>query len=280
MHKDDARLQQLLQRSELADFATGIRSLLWNTIRLTSRRVADEAELPLGASKIGGNPDLPSDTPWPTWNGHPLPFLAQIRLADLAPCDPTHELPHHGMLAFFYDPSHNEYPIPPERFRVLSYPSSAGLYRATPTEEPSLCFPPCALTYTSSVTLPPPESSELACIGLPMEAFFYPEQPEKLEQAAGAYEELITYLDHEEHEAPRHQLLGHPYQIQGDLLQECVRDTDYQGPPTDWRLLFQLDTDATAEMMWGDCGAIYFYILKRDLAARDFSHVHLILQCC
>ncbi len=31
--------------------------------------------------------------------------------------------------------------------------------------------------------------------------------------------------------------------------------------------------------MWGDVGALYFYISQRALIARDFSQVHLIMQC-
>ena len=32
--------------------------------------------------------------------------------------------------------------------------------------------------------------------------------------------------------------------------------------------------------MFGDCGRIYFYIRKKDLAERNFDNVQLILQCC
>ena len=49
----------------------------------------------------------------------------------------------------------------------------------------------------------------------------------------------------------------------------------------DWRLLFQLDTvaDGDFELMFGDCGRIYFYIRTEDLQARRFDRVWLILQC-
>jgi len=33
------------------------------------------------------------------------------------------------------------------------------------------------------------------------------------------------------------------------------------------------------ELMFGDCGSIYFYIRKEDLAARRFDRVWLIQQC-
>ena len=33
------------------------------------------------------------------------------------------------------------------------------------------------------------------------------------------------------------------------------------------------------ELMFGDCGHIYFYITKEDLAARRFDRIWLVLQC-
>ena len=48
-----------------------------------------------------------------------------------------------------------------------------------------------------------------------------------------------------------------------------------------WMLLFQLDTVELGdfELMFGDCGHIYFYITKEHLAARRFDRIWLILQC-
>lgn len=47
----------------------------------------------------------------------------------------------------------------------------------------------------------------------------------------------------------------------------------------DWILLFQLDTDAAADMMWGDVGTVYFTIKKDDLAARRFENAWFSMQC-
>ena len=48
-----------------------------------------------------------------------------------------------------------------------------------------------------------------------------------------------------------------------------------------WRLLFQMSEDIADELdlMFGDCGSIYFYIREEDLQARNFDRVWLILQC-
>ena len=46
----------------------------------------------------------------------------------------------------------------------------------------------------------------------------------------------------------------------------------------EWTLLAQFGT-LSDELMFGDCGCIYFYIRKDDLAAQRFDRVYLNLQC-
>ncbi len=47
----------------------------------------------------------------------------------------------------------------------------------------------------------------------------------------------------------------------------------------DWTLLFQIDSDDNAQMMWGDGGMLYVWIRRQDLAARNFEKNWTILQC-
>ncbi len=56
---------------------------------------------------------------------------------------------------------------------------------------------------------------------------------------------------------------------------QLVRDAQ------EWILLFQMDTVEKDgfELMFGDCGRIYFYIRKEDLRNRNFENVWLSLQC-
>ena len=64
---------------------------------------SDEKEIPLGPSKIGGRPDLPLATPWPTYrDGRPLAFLAQINMNEIARLPPPFAgLPKDGLLSVF-----------------------------------------------------------------------------------------------------------------------------------------------------------------------------------
>jgi uncharacterized protein YwqG len=57
-------------------------------------------DVPVGASKMGGRPDLPPGEPWPTRDGRPLSFVVQV---DLATVDTAGVLPPDGLLSFFYD---------------------------------------------------------------------------------------------------------------------------------------------------------------------------------
>ena len=99
----------------------------------------------------------------------------------------------------------------------------------------------------------------------------------------------------------RSQLLGWPDVIQNSMFDECdlvsqgyylgdgwlnipkeVRQRAEETARDRWMLLFQLDTveQGDFELMFGDCGHIYFYITKEDLAARRFDRIWLVLQCC
>lgn len=96
-------------------------------------------------------------------------------------------------------------------------------------------------------------------------------------------------------------LLGWPDIIQNNMTSECelISHGFYLGsgweeiPKNDikeaedtsidsWRLLFQLDVvmDEDFELMFGDCGRLYFYIRKVDLQERKFDRIWLISQCC
>jgi uncharacterized protein YwqG len=268
----------LIQKSGLPRITDDITALLRYGIRLKTRPVGD-AELPLGTSKIGGVPDLPPGVDWPEWDDRPLPLIAQIRLADIASYDRSGELPQTGMLSFFFnEDALDSYPPARGSWRVL-YHDDAHMRPGVSSSEEQLEYPTCAVEFSTVLTLPPFESLFLERLGLSYAAFQRDAPPEQRREA-DAYIHLNTQLDAlYGSTSPYHQLLGHLYQIQGDLLQECQHDTHAKGDPTDWRLLLQVDSDDDAQMMWGDVGMLYFYIPQQALIARDFSQVHLIMQC-
>jgi len=68
------------------------------------RALTPEEEIPLGASKFGGSPDVPADFVWPqtpdATKSEPMEFVGQVRLADL-PGPLPEPAPQSGLLSFF-----------------------------------------------------------------------------------------------------------------------------------------------------------------------------------
>ena len=83
-------------------------------------------------TRIGGEPDLPADVEWPTINGGPVPFLAQVDLAEIHAVLPIEHLPTSGLLSVFYCPMVFEEIASPELVEIL--PFSFGALVFTPAE--------------------------------------------------------------------------------------------------------------------------------------------------
>jgi uncharacterized protein YwqG len=48
---------------------------------------------------------------------------------------------------------------------------------------------------------------------------------------------------------------------------------------SEWRLLFQIASEADGDFMWGDSGNLYFMIREADARAARFDNVWLLSQC-
>lgn len=266
------------------------------------REVLPPGILPLGTSRLGGQPDLPADLPWPTWHAHgkygrtarpdaKLSFLGQINLAELQAQVPTPALPAAGLLLFFYDAEDEPWGFDPDdRFghRVLFVPPGQALTRhVCPDAEYSLL--PASVSFARVVTLPKLDESSLDWGSMGIDA-----------DAVDWYdlEEAMRVLHPKR---PHHHLLGTEAQVQsGDMRAECQLVShgfmagDDEGwskgmavPEVvagidNWQLLLQFDSEDTDDglgPMWGDCGLLYFWIEKHRLAAQDFSATRVILQC-
>ena len=101
----EQELIQLIENNGLGKYRDDILRYTRNTIFVKPQRVADESEIPIGHTKMGGNPDLPPDFVWPTYNDLPLTFLAQFRFSEISIYDIDQLLPTKGMLYFFYEAS-------------------------------------------------------------------------------------------------------------------------------------------------------------------------------
>ena len=109
------RLLKGAAKAGQADLREPLRRLARPALRIVaSKRTFIPQVAPLGASKIGGNPDLPPNFEWPTGDtcratyNDPTAgetrlagFVAQINLAEIAHTQAARDLPKSGLLSFF-----------------------------------------------------------------------------------------------------------------------------------------------------------------------------------
>jgi len=275
--------ESLVTSGVLSGHATAIAESASECLELESEPVDSELEIPLGAAKIGGNPDLPRELEWPTARDFPLIFLAQVALTDIPHLDVTPRLPQSGLLSFFFDAKEQPWGFDPKNagsWKVVYTPNAEKLHRREfPEGFPVSKFKACRLTSRKRFSLPSWERSG-AC-GLDLN-----------EEEMDALEEVSLQL-----RSSGHQLLGLPVVVQGDHMElECQLASNgvYCGDSTgydssrgkalspgaaDWRLLMQFESDDNVGMMWGDGGRLYFWIREQDLASQNFDNVWVVLQC-
>lgn len=268
-----------------------------NTILL---RFDTEAEgpLPKGASKFGGNPDLPEGFQWKYFTTgtfddeeerpRPLAFLAQINCAEVSAYDREGLLPEKGMLYFFYELASQRWGFDPADrgcAQVFYDSGENGELQETPFPEDmeeGFRLPEIPISFRSREDVP--DWSEYA----------------EFHNTDGDYE---TYTEAREKLMDGDnisKLLGYADCIQGSMFVECELVAGrgfYTGrsypemteeekkqlllDAQEWILLFQLDTveKDDFELMFGDCGRIYFCIRRKDLRERRFEDIWLVLEC-
>lgn len=268
--------------------------------RIDSRFVPAQGKLAVGASKFGGRPDVPADFIWPVFETQtreddqvkerPLAFLAQFDCAQLAPLDPEGLLPKEGLLSFFYELESQRWGYDPKDAgcaRVFWFEGPLAPAEFPAELEEDFRLPEMAAQLSGGTDAP---DFQDACPALE-----YPWTANDYRIFDQARRELGM-----DYPANRSQLLGWPDIIQNNMTLQCelisrgyylggswekipLEERSALRTPSvrDWQLLFQLDTveNGDFELMFGDCGRIYFYIRREDLAQRRFDRVWLIQQC-
>lgn len=229
-------------------------------------------------NRLGGLPLVPREFVWPR-KGSPHSFLVQLDLSTLN--DPA--LPEEGYLYFFWNFEGGSGYAPTDRgawsvlyfrgdeadFSLAERPvdlDPVGHFRIAYLEaKPIWVFPSSESGAVAQLDLTSEQIDALGDLGRP------------------------AFGDH-----PWHQVLGVPYPIQGDDMEEqCqlvsngvdVGSGNFRNHPRyealmkgqrQWRLLLQLDSND--EFYFGD-GMLYFWIKEDDLANRKFDEVWMVLQC-
>lgn len=253
-------------------------------------------KLPIGASKFGGKPDLPKRFEWFYYKGEgfdgvikdrPLSFLAQINCREVKSYDKESLLPDKGMFYFFYELETMTWGFDPsDKGSARVYYFAGDISELVTLDFPEdlekdFRLPEIHISYSSKKDLPS------------FEEFNDFDKYENWDD----FDEKRVEAGYE-HDDEISKLLGYADIIQNSMQLQCeqVDNGIYCGNQVrvshselklmkerskEWELLFQLDTVSTQdfELMFGDCGRIYFYIKKCDLRDEIFDNIWLILQC-
>ncbi|MEY8347001.1 YwqG family protein [Bacillus cereus] len=242
------QIDSLIDKHNLTHIKRELLATVFPCVKVIPRQ---EELLPIGCSKMGGLPDVPSTFEYPTHEGKALDFIAQFNLADLQDVGMEHDLPKTGMLYFFYNVNDEH-----EDAWCVQY-DNEPIERLQRVNNKQSKYTQCTLSFNLIYKLP--------------ELFI--EDEADSDRFLQLLEELIP--DHYDN----HQVFGEPFSVQGEVFEEAGEYTgihDY-----DMTLLFQIDSDyANCHMTWGDLGMLYFCIGNEDLKQRRFENTCCILQSC
>jgi uncharacterized protein YwqG len=234
-------LDRLIEEHDLARRRPALRKVARPCVYLEEKKAAKRP--PVGASRVGGTPDLPAGVEWPQADeGAYLFFVGQINLAE---CPPTPPLPASGLLSFFVEEDEDAGDV----FHQVLYSADTGaLKRAKLPGDGEMLLEdrqleaPRGLRFTRGISLP---------------AYY--------DQWTGSHfknddEALDRYLDLKDalsEEGAVGRMLGYPsFANRSPLPKEKV-------------LLLQLAS--IDEMAWWDAGAIQFFVGRKQLARGKFT---------
>ena len=222
-------LQRLLEQEGLQRITSALLRCARPTIEVVATGTVDSS-IRIGASKMGGLPDLHSSTEWPHWH-EPMAFIGQFNLAEIGELelDGDKLLPTKGLLSFFYETDGE--PLYSARWglpegdnpRQLSRLEAARAWRVlfydgeiqnlNRRDAPLKLnkrgrFRPCQVSYRSAVTLPDVDGPEIS--GLELQR----NERRALIKLEPNVNRNVTGSD-------GHHLLGYPYGLGRPTLVDC-----------------------------------------------------------
>jgi uncharacterized protein YwqG len=276
--------RRLFEQEGLGDLVDEVAPHVRTAVRVST---TPSDRLEAGQSRVGGAPDLPPGLDWPRRNGAALAFLAQFDLRQVAQVAGPSALPREGHLWFFFDIEHwpsGSDPADAGGGLVLFDSRGSALEPAVPPDDlpPKHRFPPCSVSLEPFDDIPEMENEPWLKARLQEDARFE------------TYLDVVAYLGAGRSTDP-HQLLGFARPVQDVMEMECqlvshgitfgrrrkeaARVKELEAGARDWRLLFQVESDGNAKMMWGDAGCLYFWIRDQDLRDARFERTWTLFQC-
>jgi uncharacterized protein YwqG len=265
-------MDRLIDIHNLIDHRKEIRKIARPAVLLRTKK-SPEAKIPLGATKIGGRPDLPAKSEWPAyWDGKPLAFLAQIDLAGIAKLGtPIKGLPSEGLLSVFSvwgwmedgdgDPrtpnDGGEEQIgwtvalhtPPTKLERLQTPRDVNSFKA------AAVGPALILSLPNHRVEPP-----LAALDWTADEY------QRFDGMQSDYRSIqMGYWLKNSDTFASHHLLGGYALFQQQFPEEVLEK--------ELAMFLQIGTDGNSQMGWGDGGELTFYADAKALAKGRFERI-------
>ena len=227
----------------------------------------------IGATRIGGVPDLPKGFAWPRHDNKPLAFLAQLRLADFLRLADIEGMPTDGLISFFA-------PYDAQKTWTIDKGGSQVLYAANMKDLVQLTEPVdlhvdaqldlCGLSLRPIISLPHWESEVFATWMLDADERDH-------------YMDLLETNDAlNKTGVPRHQYLGHGSYLQSNALAlargAAAEAGVVAGKSESWRMILQLDDDDKAGLSWSGSGRLHVFVPEKDLSNARFERAWMVVQ--
>jgi uncharacterized protein YwqG len=267
-------IDQLIETYNLKGRRNAIHKIARHAILLRTEK-SPETKIPIGATKIGGCPDLPASTGWPTYrDGRPLAFLAQINMAEIVKLGtPIKGLPPDGLLSVFsvwgwvehgdldpHTPSDGTEAAQEEHgwTVVLQTPPRAKLQRFRKPRGVN-SFKAASVKPTPILSLPnhraEPALAELDWTEDEFERFDRMQSDYRSLQMSHWFQNSETFASHH--------LLGGYALFQQQFPEEVLEKG--------LAMFLQIGTDPNSGMHWSDGGELTFYADARALAKGRFE---------
>lgn len=277
--------KSLVQKNESVD-TKDIRNINKLVEPFAKRSILIKTNEKGSTSYFGGYPPQFPGFKWPHRDSRPMSFLACVDLSQLPGVFDW--LPKNGCLLFFYDMEEQPWGFDPKDrggWAVLHFENSleSDLPKASAPAGLKSDYILNMRGMQFESTKLPPSWEEDALLPLQLTDA---EQDELIELRSSLYGE-----------GPSHQIGGYPDPVQSPRMAlecqlasnglYCGDSTGYRDPRAeqlksgakDWRLLLQMDSDDSLNVMWGDLGMIYFWVRESDAKQGDFTNAWLVLQC-
>lgn len=217
-----------------------------------------------GTSYAGGFPRVDEGFVWPEKDDHPLSFVAQLECRAIG-------IEADGFLVFFHDNRHWGSSAADRGHAVVMHVQ--GQRQLGPDDLPVRVKPRFFGLGKKTLTPTTYRRVEIALRA----GHSYPSLERELidfhddEALYEGYCELVAECEQSL------QIGGFPLPVQSDDMERDCASIMKLGSASDWKLLLQLYE--VGDMMWGDAGALYWFIYEEDLLARRFDRVWMIMQC-